>query len=120
EKHCVGVCLREYGFQIDGAEEAVFRHGNGGAVAQPAFQLRDNEPIVSKGVQIESDRADAPIVVHVPLAVERGLGGRMARSRLKMVRPEEHPLVPINGADRHGWPISASLWITILIVMPQT
>ena len=96
------VVLLQPGPQVDRRQGAVFGNADERAVPQPGFQPMDDELIVAQGVRVDVDRPQAPVVMDVPSAALAELVVQVPAGRLKVVRPEEHAFVPIDGRFAHG------------------
>ena len=93
---------REQPLQVEDGQQAVFRHGHAGAVAEAGPQGGDDQPGVGQGVGVDGHRPQPPGVMHRPVdGSAAGPGGEPGR-RLEVVRLEEHALVPVDRPRRHS------------------
>ena len=77
-----------------------------GAVAQACLQGANHAAIVGKGIQVQLQRAQAPVVVVVPFGVVDNEARPGALRRLEVLGPNEHPFVPMNRGTGHVLVIS--------------
>src|SRR5262249_2178989 len=63
-------------------------------------------------VEVQLDRAQAPVVVLVPLLAAIDQVGPVTLRGLEVLRPDEHALVPVHRSRRHGGTFPVGLHVS--------
>ena len=72
-----------------------------GHAAEPGAERPNHQPVVGQRIMVQVKGSEPPVVMLVPFFVKIGEMKRMPLGRLQLMRPEEHPLMPVNRLGGH-------------------